>query len=225
MQRSQRWNAREPAGGSWEHEVHRPSPCRPVTVRMNTIFCSFVTVLGSAATLNHLTTWLPQFRASPMAEVSLNKVHDLTVNTYLNMEQSTLSFNVSHDLSSEFNWNMNQLFVYVVASYNDTSNKRNEVTIWDRIVTNKEEAVFSWKSLMVEYPLRDQFRELRGKNINLHLRYRTMPITGLMYPKEVASCSFQAPKEHFRDGTVPLPGSGKRRNLPGSGAEGARPVP
>merc|ERR1712048_716945 len=94
---------------------------------------------------------------------------------------------------------MNQLFVYLVASYSDTSNIRNEVTLWDSVVVGVEEAKFSAKQLMVEYPLRDQYRELRGRNITLHLMYRTMPITGIMYTKEAASSSFMQAKEYYRD--------------------------
>merc|ERR1712048_1432927 len=119
--------------------------------------------------------------------------------TYLNMDQATLSFNLTHDLTTEFNWNMNQLFVYMVASYNDTSNKRNEVTLWDRVVTNVEEATLSADKLMVEYPMRDQYKELKGRDIRLHLRYRTMPITGIMYEKEVAVGDFKAGEDYFRD--------------------------
>lgn len=169
------------------------------STRANSIFCTFVTVLGTAAALNHMTTWLPQFQGKPSGAVNLLKVHDLTVNTYYNMDQATLSFSANHDLTSEFHWNMNQLFVYLVASYNDTTNKRNEVTLWDSVVTNAEEAKFSAKQLMVEYPLRDQYRELRGREIELELRYRTMPITGVMYQKEAASSTFIATKEYFRD--------------------------
>merc|ERR1712187_109907 len=165
---------------------------------------TFVTELGSMSVMNHLTTWLPQFAASPTASIDLNKVHDLTINTYLNMDQATLSFNVSHDLSSEFNWNMNQLFVYMAASYNDTSNKHNEVTLWDRIVRNREDAVFTANAQMVKYQLRDQYQELRGRDLRLHLRYRTMPITGLMYTKEVGSAPFKASSDYSRDGTIPV---------------------
>merc|ERR1712083_683390 len=115
------------------------------------------------AALNHVTVVaLPQFTPDPLAKVALNKIHDLTVNTYLQMDQCMLSFNVSHDLSSEFNWNMNQLFVYLVASYNDTSNKHNEVILWDRIVRDPEQALFKKKTQMVKYQLRDQYQELRG---------------------------------------------------------------
>merc|ERR1719203_2545525 len=106
------------------------------------------------AGLNHLTTHLPAFATNPSGTVGLHKVHDLTVNTYLNMDQSTLSFDLNHDLTSEFNWNMNQLFVYMVASYNSSSNVRNEVTLWDRIVSNEEEAMLAARQLMVEYPMR-----------------------------------------------------------------------
>mmetsp|Transcript_84655 Transcript_84655/g.218193 ORF Transcript_84655/g.218193 Transcript_84655/m.218193 type:complete len:185 (+) Transcript_84655:1-555(+) len=177
------------------------------SARANTIFCSFVTVLGTMATLNHLTTWLPEFQPSPTGAVSLNKVHDLTFNNNLNMDQGTLSFNITHDLTSEFNWNMNQLFVYLVATYNNTSNRRNEVTLWDRIARNREEALLNPPTpLMVEYPLRDQYRELRGKDVRLHVRYRTMPIAGVMYAKEVGVTNFKAASEYFRDGSVRMPG-------------------
>ncbi|CAK0911711.1 unnamed protein product [Prorocentrum cordatum] len=146
-----------------------------------------------------MTSYLPEFATSSTGDIALNKVHDLTINTYLKMDQCMLSFDISHNLTSEFNWNMNQLFVYVVASYNSSSNKRNEVTIWDRIVTNSREAYLVAQSLKVEYPLRDQYQELRGKNVLLEVRYRTMPITGIMYTKQVGSHVFPVNTEYFRD--------------------------
>merc|ERR1719424_2162262 len=158
------------------------------------------------AALNHMTSYLPAFQAHVTSSVSVNKVHDLTINTYLDMDQSTLSFDLNHDLTSEFHWNMNQLFVYLVASYNSTSNVRNEVTLWDRIVSNEEEAMLTARQLMVEYPMRDQHRELRGRNIRLHIRYRTMPIIGMMNIKELATADFKAADDYFRDS------SKKKRN-------------
>lgn len=169
------------------------------SARANSIFCTFVTVLGTTAVMNHLTTWLPNLQTDVKATIQLGKVHDLTVNTYYNMDQCTLSFDADLELESEFHWNMNQLFLYLVATYNDTSNMRNEVTIWDDIVTRSN--MNSFKSSgpkMIEYPLRDQFKELRGRDIRLHVRYRTMPITGFMYMKEVATVDFKTDNEYFR---------------------------
>eukprot|EP00927_Polykrikos_kofoidii_P025062 TRINITY_DN225_c0_g2_i1.p1 TRINITY_DN225_c0_g2~~TRINITY_DN225_c0_g2_i1.p1 ORF type:complete len:190 (-),score=30.53 TRINITY_DN225_c0_g2_i1:59-628(-) len=177
--------------------------------RANSIFCTFATVLGTASVASHLTTFLPQFQASPSATLSNPTVHDLTVNSYYKMDQCTLSFSTEMDFSSEVNWNMHQLFVYLVATYNDTSNKRNEVTVWDTIMTRSDPTIFNPdKPLVIKYPLRDQYRELRGKNVRLHLRYRTMPLTGLMYEKEVAVVDFKVPNDYFRQ---PEPSNGLPR--------------
>eukprot|EP00747_Dinoflagellata_sp_TGD_P183270 gnl/TRDRNA2_/TRDRNA2_38033_c0_seq1.p1 gnl/TRDRNA2_/TRDRNA2_38033_c0~~gnl/TRDRNA2_/TRDRNA2_38033_c0_seq1.p1 ORF type:complete len:189 (-),score=41.15 gnl/TRDRNA2_/TRDRNA2_38033_c0_seq1:210-776(-) len=181
--------------------------------RANTLFCTFVTVLGTFAVMNHLSSMLPMFNPSPQATVALNTIHDLTVNTYLGMDQCTLSFDMEHDLTTEFNWNMNQLFVYLVATYNQTSNVRNEVTLWDSIVTDVSDAHVKLKAAMVEYPMRDQHRELRGKDVRLHFRYRTMPITGIMYTKEIAIGEFKANSDYFRsEGSTTETKKGRKKN-------------
>jgi len=175
------------------------------STRGNSIFCTFVTVLGTCAVMNHLTTWLPmeRFETKPEASIALNKVYQLTYNTHYEQEESVFSFDLKYDLSTEFHWNMNQIFLYVVCTYNDTrSNQRNEVTVWDKIITKKEDATFNHKNVAVEYPLRDQKKDLKSTKIRLHLRYRTMPITGVMYEKEVARGDFQLPAEYFRDASA-----------------------
>lgn len=174
------------------------------SARANTIFCTFCTVLGTTAVLSHLSTFLPmdQFDVRTSGNVQLNMVHDLIPNSHLNSDQSFLSFHLNHNLSQEFHWNMNQLFLYLVVTYNDTaSNMRNEVTVYDKIIRSPEAARFKQRNLMNEYPLRDQFRELRDQKVRLHVRYRTMPIVGLMHEKEVAAVDFQMPDQYFRDGT------------------------
>lgn len=154
--------------------------------------------------MNHLSTFLPmkQFDVQTSGTVKMHKIHDLIPNSHHACDQSVLSFNISHQLASEFHWNMNQLFVYLVATYNDTaSNMRNEVTLWDRIVRSTDAASFKQRSVKIEYPLKDQHKELRSHKVRLHLRYRTMPVVGLMHEKEVAVDNFQMPGEYFRDGT------------------------
>lgn len=169
------------------------------STRANSIFVCFITVLGTMAVINHLTTYLPEFKASPTSTLAVEKVHDLNLNSHFQMDQSTLSFNLQYNFTSEFHWNMNQLFVYVVASYNHTTNVRNEVILWDDIIRNKEDAFLETTQFMVEYPLRDQYKELKGRDVRLHLRYRTMPITGIIYEKEVTVADFNLPNEYFRE--------------------------
>jgi len=169
------------------------------SARANSIFCTFVTVLGTCAFLNHVTTWLPALQTTTTGTIKLDKVWDLTPNNHYNADQCTLSFDAEMDFESEFHWNMHQLFVYVVASYNETTNKRNEVTIWDAIVQKDNYHRFRTKDKeMVEYLLRDQYKELRGRDVRLHLRYRTMPIVGQMYLKEISTWDFKVPDDYVR---------------------------
>jgi len=169
------------------------------SARANTIFCTFVNVMLVAALTNHATSYLPHLQPNPKVTVNLNQIHDMTINSYLDSDQTTLSFNISHDLETEFHWNTNQLFAYLVAEYNTTSNVKNEVTIWDSIITSKDDAVVNVDKLMVEYPLQDEFRELRGRDVRLRFRYRTMPIVGQMFIKEVGVSEFKTADEYFRD--------------------------
>lgn len=59
----------------------------------------------------------------------------------------------------------------------------NEVIIWDRIVTRKEDAILrieapkNWG----KYPIIDQKTELRGRLLNLSLHWDVMPYTGILY--------------------------------------------
>ncbi|KAF7790727.1 hypothetical protein EIP86_001683 [Pleurotus ostreatoroseus] len=48
--------------------------------------------------------------------------------------------NILADLTSLFNWNTKQLFLYVQAEYTNAQGVYNEVVIWDKIIRSKEEA-------------------------------------------------------------------------------------
>ena len=100
-----------------------------------------------------------------------------------------------------FHWNIKQLFVSVVASYDSTKNTNNQIVIWDKIIeaSHPEDMVIDEENIFVKYALVDQGHELRGKEVKLQLMWDHMPITGLLYmgeqPIEEAS-SFTLPAEY-----------------------------
>eukprot|EP00392_Amoebophrya_sp_AT5.2_P018436 g18971.t1 len=167
--------------------------------RLTTIFYTFVTAFGMASISNHLSSYC--FYPNPKAALSHVEVQDFTLNNYLKQEQATLSFDIEADFTSEFHWNQKQLFVYVLATYESESNELNEVIVWDDILRDKEDAVISKKNLEAKYPLRDQGKQLKNKKgAKLVMRYRTMPIIGLMDEKEVkeGQATFDMPSSYFR---------------------------
>ena len=72
------------------------------------------------------------------------------------------------------------------------------ITVWDQVIQKKEDAKISRKGVTNEYPIRDQYRSLRDRNVTLIVNYRTMPITGIMHTHEAARSTFQTPNNYFR---------------------------
>jgi len=102
-------------------------------------------------------------------------------------------------LAPAFHWNIKQLFVYVVATY-ETKGRSNQVVLWDKIVEADDKKHLKEKRTFVKYALVDKRGgELRGKDITLRLEWDHMPITGLLYldKQSISSAShFMLPSEY-----------------------------
>lgn len=101
-----------------------------------------------------------------------------------------------------FHWNVKQLFVYVVASYETSSKVINDVVIWDKIIENIDSDAdkhIQEENVFVKYALVDQGNELRGKDVTLKLMWDHMPITGFVYMDEQekdTTSTFELPVEY-----------------------------
>ena len=177
--------------------------------RTQTIFTQAASLFGIAAVLCHLSSFV-LFNLQPQASVTFSSMQDFTLNSYLNADQANIFFDLDLDLRSEFHWAQNHLFVYVVARYETESSKFNDVVVWDEVVgpsvDNGDDpevyARVSRKKMKNKYPLTDQFRQLKGKEIELVVRYQRLPIIGLMQQREFESSGegsrFTMPDKYFR---------------------------
>jgi len=52
-----------------------------------------------------------------------------------------LNLNIQADMSPVFNWNVKQLFVYLVAEYSTMKNVVNQVVLWDKIIMREDSQV------------------------------------------------------------------------------------
>jgi signal peptidase complex subunit 3 len=115
-------------------------------------------------------------------------------------DRAIFSFDLKVDLEPAFHWNIKQLFVYVVATYETSAKKFNQVVVWDKIVEATDtHKIIKEHNVFVKYALNDQGHELRGKTIQLQLLWDHMPITGLLHmdgqPLDNAS-TFTLPTEY-----------------------------
>jgi hypothetical protein len=77
------------------------------------------------------------------------------------VDRAFLYFDVKADLTTVFNWNVKQLFLFVVCEYETRTNTLNQVVIWDKIVTEEENAKIDLTEVPNKYYLTDHADELR----------------------------------------------------------------
>lgn len=62
-----------------------------------------------------------------------------------------LTFDLQADLTSLFNWNVKELFLYLTAEYKTETNELNQVVLWDKILLRGENAALDFKNMNTKY--------------------------------------------------------------------------
>lgn len=145
---------------------------------------------------------------APHSHLLLLDIHKLELRTLRSLkshggvDRALLSFDIHADMNPAFHWNIKQLFVYVVASYETPSKKINQIVVWDKILeasSDPKHKMIEEENVFVKYALVDQGDELRNKDVKLQLMWDHMPITGLVYMGEqpiAESSTFTLPSEY-----------------------------
>lgn len=170
--------------------------------RASSLFTTFTRVLFTVATLNHFTSYF--YSPAPVGTVALAKSGSIEYTEFktYKADQVMLDFDLHVDLATEKNWNVNQLYVFVVASYETTKNNKNEIIIFDKILGDQSEFKFTLRNIKNKYMLRDEFKEtLAGQHVSVSIRYQVMPIFGLLRIKEIpVKGGFTIPAEYTTKG-------------------------
>lgn len=167
-----------------------------VWTRANAVFFTSLMALAIMCALTSLSTFWHE-PAPVVRTLALKKVHSLR-NYRDRTDRATLSFDLDADLSSVFNWNVKQLFVYVVAEYESASNAHNRVVVWDKIVQTQEyAAALRFEDEGVKYFLADQHDQLRGANVTLRLEWDVMPVCGRLFVHSEGASAFAMPGEYM----------------------------
>lgn len=108
-------------------------------------------------------------------------------------ENSRIALDLDADLTSLFNWNTKQVFLYLTAEYaGKADGSSNKVTYWDRIITSPKDAVIHVKNLNSKYSVWDVERSFRGRNATLKLEWNIQPWVGpLLFGETETTTTFQ----------------------------------
>jgi signal peptidase complex subunit 3 len=147
-----------------------------IWIRANSLFTFASTALALVAILASITDiWhtaepdvflrvksVERFRpVSPNAHRKKASSNNNEVN-----DEASLNFQLRLDLRPLFSWNTKQIFVSIDADYETERNKRNTISLWDSIVTQKTNALLNY---------------LRGREVNYTVRWEVMPVAGKLY--------------------------------------------
>ncbi|CAD5193363.1 signal peptidase complex subunit 3A-like [Musa acuminata AAA Group] len=110
-------------------------------------------------------------------------------------DEVSLTFNVSLDVQPLFTWNTKQVFVFLAAEYETPKNALNQISLWDHIILDKDQAKFQTK-VTTKYPLIDQGSNLRGRKVDLILHWHVMPKTGRMIRDKLHLSDFHLPEAY-----------------------------
>eukprot|EP00914_Ancora_sagittata_P032195 GHVO01065200.1.p1 GENE.GHVO01065200.1~~GHVO01065200.1.p1 ORF type:complete len:125 (+),score=8.80 GHVO01065200.1:23-397(+) len=85
------------------------------SARLGALVSTLVICLGIGSTFNYVTSF--GWAMNPSGEIGSPKVYSLGTSKELNSDRAILQFSLDADLTSAFQWNTKQLFVYVTAEY------------------------------------------------------------------------------------------------------------
>merc|ERR1711998_63352 len=141
--------------------------------RLNQLFMFAITLF---AFQGFSAFWLAQLQPEKtVVDIAFNNI---IVTPSKANDEAFVRFDLDADLTTAFTWNTKQLFVMVVAEYGTKTNARNEVVLWDDIITSEERALIQLKEVYSEYRFRDLGFGLRANNISLSLKWMNMPCSG-----------------------------------------------
>uniref|UniRef100_A0AC35TZX8 Signal peptidase complex subunit 3 n=1 Tax=Rhabditophanes sp. KR3021 TaxID=114890 RepID=A0AC35TZX8_9BILA len=155
-----------------------------IWARINNIFAFTTSVLAVATFAAFLSSYLQVHTAT--AVISADNVRVKSVPYDANggamSDYAHMNLNIEADLTPLFNWNVKELFVYLVANYKTKKNAVNQVVLWDQVVLRNDRVVINEKALNPKYYFIDEGRHLLSHpNVTLTLNWETIPNSGFMF--------------------------------------------
>ncbi|KAI1728668.1 signal peptidase subunit domain-containing protein [Ditylenchus destructor] len=154
-----------------------------IWTRANTIFAFTLTVLSAATLLAFLsslyfTDTVPVTITAANARVKSMPDYSIEEGK---ADMAMLSLSINADLSPVFNWNVKELFVYLVAEYSTMKNAVNQVTLWDKIIMRPDRQVILEESIHPKYYFLDDGSNLLShQNVTLTLKWNIVPNAGYL---------------------------------------------
>jgi len=146
------------------------------TVRTSVVFffaltCLFVAAVGSAVTaLWHVSNPVIKLSASNLQLKRTQSGNDL----------ARFKIDLDADLGSVWNWNVKQLFVYILVEHETENTPKNQVVVWDYIAKTQDTSHIFLSKQPLKYGLMAHQDTFRDTKANVTVNWDIMPIIGIL---------------------------------------------
>ncbi|CAF1114197.1 unnamed protein product [Adineta steineri] len=161
--------------------------------RLNTLFAFTISVLAVLTIGVFVSTYFEKYHET--VSIGVNKpivkhMTDYSANRKKN-DLGVLQLNLDMNLNQLFDWNVKQLFLYLIAEYVTPTNSLNQVVLWDKIIRRGENARIYLHDIATKYYFWDDGENLRSNNVTLSLAWNIIPNAGrLLHVPANGSTSF-----------------------------------
>lgn len=173
-----------------KHKLSSARMGHTIWIRANSLFTFASTALALVAVLASITDIWHTAEPDVFLRVkSVERFRPVSPNAHRKKansnnevnDEASLNFQLRLDLRPLFSWNTKQIFVSIDADYETERNKRNTISLWDSIVTQKTNALLNYQNVRNKYRFIDQGTHLRGREVNYTVRWEVMPVAGKLY--------------------------------------------
>ncbi|KAM3724174.1 Signal peptidase complex subunit [Dirofilaria immitis] len=154
-----------------------------VWARANAIFAFMLSVLSALTFCVFLSTvWLPN---SAPVTLSANNVRVKNFVDYASEGSRSdvvmAELNIKVDVAPIFNWNVKEIFLFLVAEYSTPKAAVNQIVLWDKILRRGEWSMIHEESITPKYYFMDDGTNLLNhKNVTLVMRWNVVPNAGYL---------------------------------------------
>lgn len=164
--------------------------------RVNVFFTHLMTMLFVLVSIGSSVSYMQLKSSSPKVELEISEMSFLRRLSKERCDQAYIKFELLADFEKMWSWNINHMYVYVVAEYESATHPRNEVVVWDAIVSHRNQSVIRRKGQYNKYSLKDHGYGLRGTDVTLKFKYNILPYMGPLFYGEAGQSVFSVPSNY-----------------------------
>lgn len=151
--------------------------------RTNNLVAFTMTTLSVLTFLCFASTFLTNYSEPVDYNVKVSKLKLRNLPDYQNSQESfdlgTMRFDLKADFAPVFNWNVKQLFIYLLVEYKTQKNVKNQIVLWDWIMKREDRQLLNLRSEGLKYYFKDDGHGLIGNdNVTLTLHWNVVPNAG-----------------------------------------------